>query len=61
VPPGRSGMQPDLRATYSSASSAATILGHGWDIGFPYVQRSTRKGQPTYGLADIFSIRCGEW
>src|SRR6266571_8016112 len=57
VPPGRDGIQPDLTIAYNSGSAAPTILGRGWDLAIPFIQRSTRKGQPTFTWSDTFSIK----
>ncbi len=57
VPPGRSGMQPDLRIAYNNAASVPTPLGRGWDFSFPLIQRSTRRGQPAFSWSDTFVLR----
>ena len=57
VPPGRSGLQPDITVGYNSGASANGFLGRGWDIAFPFIQRSTRYGQPTFTWSDTFAIR----
>ncbi len=45
VPPGRSGLQPDLKLTYNSQSGdEANIIGYGWNISIPYIERINRKG-----------------
>ncbi len=47
VPPGRKGVQPSLALTYSSASRNGW-LGVGWNLDVGYIERSTRRGVPTY-------------
>ncbi len=45
VPPGRNGMQPDLKLIYNSQSgSESNVFGYGWDINIPYIERINRKG-----------------
>src|SRR5436189_1061589 len=57
VPPGRAAVQPDIVIGYNSASSADGFLGRGWDIPFPFIQRSTRYGQPAFTWNDSFALR----
>src|SRR5207249_2130815 len=57
VPPGRSGIQPDLTIRYSSGRVTQGLVGKGWDLTFPFIQRSTRSGQPTFNAADRFAIQ----
>src|SRR5262245_41379481 len=59
VPPGRLGMQPDLKISYNSGSTAIGLLGKGWDFTFPHIQRSLRSGQPTFTWTDTFAISWG--
>ena len=59
VPPGRLGMEPDLTIAYNSGSTAIGLLGKGWDFTFPYIQRSLRRGQPTFTWTDTFAINWG--
>jgi hypothetical protein len=59
APPGRLGIQPELRIVYNSGSGGASPLGRGWNFTFPTIQRSTRKGQPSFTWADTFNIRWG--
>lgn len=40
VPPGRNGIQPDIKLTYnSSASRQDSITGYGWSLNIPYIER----------------------
>src|SRR5690349_20063880 len=39
IPPGRSGLQPDLSLQYNSQSAADGIVGYGWSLSIPYIQR----------------------
>jgi Salmonella virulence plasmid 65kDa B protein len=48
TPPGRAGLAPDVRLTYSSSGGYGP-LGLGWSIGgVYYVQRKTESGVPLY-------------
>ncbi|UMX48274.1 MAG: FG-GAP-like repeat-containing protein [Candidatus Nealsonbacteria bacterium DGGOD1a] len=45
VPPGRSGMQPNLALTYNSSNNEqGSIFGYGWSINIPYIQRLNKFG-----------------
>jgi hypothetical protein len=50
VPPGRSGMQPQLGLSYNS-SGGNGWLGLGWDLAVPAVTIDTRWGVPRYDEA----------
>lgn len=45
--PGRAGFAPDLALTYSSGG-ASGIVGLGWSLSLPSLQRQTDKGMPFY-------------
>ena len=45
--PGRAGFAPDLALTYN-AGGPGGIVGMGWSIGLPSIQRQTDKGMPFY-------------
>jgi YD repeat-containing protein len=45
--PGRAGFAPDLKLTYNSGG-AAGVMGLGWSLSLPSVQRQTDKGMPFY-------------
>ncbi len=45
VPPGRNGLEPDLRFTYDSNNSdIANWFGFGWAINIPYIERINKRG-----------------
>ncbi|HEY0603173.1 MAG TPA: SpvB/TcaC N-terminal domain-containing protein, partial [Herpetosiphonaceae bacterium] len=50
VPPGRSGMQPNLSVAYNSANGNGW-LGLGWDLQLPAITIDTRWGVPRYDAA----------
>ncbi|MBI5470020.1 hypothetical protein HY968_01725 [Candidatus Kaiserbacteria bacterium] len=50
IPPGRNGLQPDLSLQYNSQRTEDNIVGHGWAISIPYIQRLNKTGsQNLYG------------
>lgn len=59
VPPGRSGLQPALGLYYNSGNLTVGMLGKGWDLDLPFIQRSTKHGEPGYTWQDRFSMRWG--
>ncbi len=54
IPPGRLGMQPDLALEYNSQRTENSIVGYGWSLSIPYIERLNKTGvqnlynQPTY-------------
>lgn len=53
VPPGRKGMQPDIKLIYSSDNPNG-ICGVGWMFELGNIQRNTKKGVPKYDNTDTF-------
>src|SRR3989344_6018894 len=48
VPPGRNGLQSDLKLTYNNREDDVNnLFGHGWTINIPYIQRINKKGSET--------------
>lgn len=43
VPPGRNGLQPDLKLNYNNQNTKNdSMFGYGWDINIPYIERINR-------------------
>ncbi len=55
VAPGVTGVQPDLTLHYSSGLKNG-LYGQGWDMNLSRIERSTKKGKPTYTDADTFVL-----
>ncbi|MBZ5714891.1 RHS repeat-associated core domain-containing protein [Nannocystis pusilla] len=56
VPLGRAGLQPELALHYS-AGEGAGVLGLGWSLGLPAIERSLRTGIPRYDVSDAWVLR----
>lgn len=56
VPPGRGGIQPDIRLRYSSGLPNG-LLGVGWLLELGSIERSTKRGVPKYNGTDVFVLR----
>lgn len=59
VPPGHHGFAPELALTYSS-TGGASVVGFGWDLAIPSIERMTSRGLPTYDTSDRFAAGGGE-
>lgn len=44
IPPGRNGIQPDLALEYNSQNTEDGIVGYGWGLSIPYIQRLNKTG-----------------
>jgi Glycine-rich domain/Salmonella virulence plasmid 65kDa B protein/FG-GAP-like repeat len=56
IPPGRNGMQPELSLNYSSQNTADGIVGYGWTLSIPYIERINKTGtQDLYGDNVVFA------
>jgi hypothetical protein len=44
IPPGRNGLQPNLALDYNSQRTQDSIVGYGWQLSIPYVQRLNKTG-----------------
>ncbi len=57
VPPGRGGIQPNVALSYSSSNRGLSLAGVGWSLDLGSIQRSTKKGVPSYDDSkDIFTM-----
>jgi RHS repeat-associated protein len=56
VPPGRTGLTPNISLDYSSQSSDYTSpVGYGWNINIPYIERINKTGLNKLFTANYFS------
>jgi hypothetical protein len=44
IPPGRNGLTPDLALVYNSQQLDDGIVGYGWSISLPYIERFNKTG-----------------
>lgn len=45
IPPGRNGLQPDLKLTYNNqAENNTNLFGFGWSTNIPYIERINKRG-----------------
>jgi RHS repeat-associated protein len=55
VPPGRNGLQPDLKLAYNSqAGDEGSFVGYGWSLNIPYIERINRKGTDKLYIENYF-------
>ncbi|NOZ87439.1 MAG: hypothetical protein GXP49_14440 [Deltaproteobacteria bacterium] len=59
VPEGYPGMTPGLVLSYSSGNGGS-VVGMGWSMTMPYIERMTSRGLPEYDLDDEFAVNGGE-
>jgi len=56
VPPGRNGLQPDIKLTYNSQHADVNgILGNGWSDNIPYIERINRTGSEKLYTENFFT------
>lgn len=56
VPPGRAGLAPELALSYHPGAGA-DVLGLGWSVRLPAIERSLRRGLPRYDGADVWTLK----
>src|SRR5262245_49211153 len=44
IPPGRNGLQPDVALEYNSQNTKDGIVGYGWSLSIPYIERTNKTG-----------------
>ncbi|MEO1267412.1 MAG: SpvB/TcaC N-terminal domain-containing protein, partial [Myxococcota bacterium] len=59
TPGGFPGVSPSLRLSYSSGNGGS-VVGMGWTMDTPFIERMTYRGLPEYTLADDFSASGGD-
>ena len=59
VPSGYPGMTPSVGLSYSSGSGGS-VVGIGWSLPLPTIERATRRGLPRYVRDDEFATGGGE-
>lgn len=56
IPPGRNGLQPDVALEYNSQRTEDSIVGYGWSLSIPYIQRMSKTGSQDLYRADVSYI-----
>jgi hypothetical protein len=61
IPPGRNSLQPDLSLEYNSQRTEDGVVGYGWSLSVPYIERLNKTGsQDLYGAPVFASSMDGE-
>jgi hypothetical protein len=56
IPPGRNGLQPDITLDYNSQRTQDSVVGYGWQLSIPSIQRLNKTGsQNLYGNTPYFT------
>jgi len=56
IPPGRNGLQPDVSLQYNSQNTSDGVVGYGWSLSIPYIERLNKTGsQDLYGSNPYFT------
>jgi RHS repeat-associated protein len=56
VPPGRAGLVPELALHYHPGAGV-DLLGLGWSLRLPAIERSLRHGVPRYDEGDVWTLK----
>ena len=59
IPPGRNGLTPDLALVYNSQQLDDGIVGYGWSLSIPYIERFNRTGIERLYTDSYFSSSLG--
>ncbi len=59
LPPGRGGMTPDLALVYNSQDRKDSIVGYGWSLSIPYIERLNKTGSERMYVDNYFSASQG--
>ena len=59
VPAGFAGATPSLALSYNS-SAGSSVVGIGWSMSLPYIERMTSRGLPSYTRDDLFVADGGD-
>jgi hypothetical protein len=61
LPKGLLGLEPSLNLSYNSQNTENSIVGFGWNLAIPYVERSSKQGvDKIYSNTDFVSSLGGE-
>ena len=55
IPPGRNGLQPDVSLQYNSQNTSDGIVGYGWSLSIPYIERLNKTGTQNLASATTTS------
>ncbi len=59
IPPGRNNLTPDLALAYNSQDLVDTIVGYGWSLSIPYIQRLNKTGVDALYTDNYFTSSLG--
>jgi Salmonella virulence plasmid 65kDa B protein len=56
IAPGRNGVQPDISLDYNSQNTQDSIVGYGWSLSIPYIERLNKTGTNNlYGASPFYT------